>query len=102
MHRFYAKRILFSALIASVDFATVAVAQEKYDPTAVAAQGISKLKVKATDWPQFGGSSERNNVPDSGPLPTSFDIKSGKNIRWSSPLGSETFGFPVVANGKVY
>jgi outer membrane protein assembly factor BamB len=77
-------------------------AQDKFDSTAVASQGISKLKVKPKDWPQWGGSAERNNVPDSGPLPTAFDVKTGKNIRWSAPLGSETYGNPVVANGKAY
>jgi outer membrane protein assembly factor BamB len=75
---------------------------KKYDATAVASQGVSKLKVGAKDWPQWGGTPERNNVPDSGPLPGSFDVKAGKNVRWSVPLGSETYGNPVVANGKAY
>ncbi|MCE2810691.1 MAG: PQQ-binding-like beta-propeller repeat protein [Planctomycetaceae bacterium] len=74
-------------------------AQDKFDSTAVASQGISKLKVKPKDWPQWGGSAERNNVPDSGPLPTAFDVKSGKNIRWSAPLGSETEKLPT---GRVH
>jgi outer membrane protein assembly factor BamB len=73
-----------------------------YDPTAVAKAFISKLKVGPKDWPQWGGSPERNNVPDSGPLPTSFDVETNENILWSMPLGSETYGNPVVANGKVY
>lgn len=73
-----------------------------YDPTAVAKAFISKLKVGPKDWPQWGGSPERNNVPDSGPLPTSFDVETKENILWSMPLGSETYGNPVVANGKVY
>ena len=72
------------------------------DPTAVAKKGISKLKVGAKDWPQWGGSPERNNVPETGPMPTEFNTKTGANIRWSMPLGSETYGNPVVANGKVY
>ena len=75
---------------------------KKYDATAVASQGVSKLKVGAKDWPQWGGTPERNNVPDSGPLPGAFDVKTGKNVRWSVPLGSETYGNPVVANGKAY
>lgn len=75
---------------------------DDYDPTAVAQAAIAKLKVGAKDWPQWGGSPERNNVPKTGPLPTKFDVKTGQNIRWSSPLGSETYGNPVVANNKVY
>jgi outer membrane protein assembly factor BamB len=78
------------------------VAGDDYDPTAVAKAAIAKLKVGASDWPQWGGSPERNNVPQTGPLPTKFNVKTGENIRWSMPLGSETYGNPVVANGKVY
>jgi outer membrane protein assembly factor BamB len=54
------------------------------------------------DWPQWGGSPQRNNAPESGPLPATFNVKSRENIRWQMPLGSESYGSPVVANGKVY
>ncbi|MFN9984045.1 MAG: hypothetical protein ACK52S_00705, partial [Pirellula sp.] len=100
MRRNFAKRSLLLALMGLVSAAPMALAQQTYDATAVASQGIGKLKVKPTDWPQWGGSPERNNVPDTGPLPVKFDVKTGKNIRWSMPLGSETYGNPVVANGK--
>lgn len=35
-------------------------------------------------------------------LPDSFDPASGKNIKWSVPLGSETHSTPVVAHGRIY
>src|SRR5262245_15354933 len=35
-------------------------------------------------------------------VPTEWDLKSGKNIRWSIPLGSNSFGSPVVSGGKVF
>ena len=35
-------------------------------------------------------------------MPVAYDVKTGKNIRWSAALGSETYGNPVVANGKAY
>jgi outer membrane protein assembly factor BamB len=90
-----------SMLAASLtNYSTLSAAD--YDPTAVAKAFISKLKVGPKDWPQWGGSPERNNVPESGPLPTSFDVETKENILWSVPLGSETYGNPVVANGKVY
>lgn len=54
------------------------------------------------DWPQWGGSSYRNNAPKSGPLVSQFDIESGENIQWSAPLGTETYGNPVVAGGKIF
>ena len=75
---------------------------DDYDPTAVVKAAIAKMKVGAKDWPQWGGSPERNNVPETGPTPVEFNTKTGKNIRWSMPLGSETYGNPVIANGKVY
>ncbi len=62
----------------------------------------SELKVGKNDWPQWAGSYLRNNVTDEPNIPTEWDVKTGKNIRWSMPLGSETYGNPVVANGKVY
>jgi outer membrane protein assembly factor BamB len=72
------------------------------DPTAAALAEIGKLKVGTKDWPQWGGSPYRNNTPDGKNIPTQWDVETGKNIRWSMPLGSETYGNPVVANGRVY
>ncbi len=72
------------------------------DPTELALAGIAKLKVGPRDWPQWGGSSERNNTPSGENLPLEWNTKTGKNIRWSMKLGSETYGNPVVANGKLY
>jgi outer membrane protein assembly factor BamB len=100
--RLVAKRFLLAQILAVSTTVASHVAAGDYDPTAIALEGISKLKVGQQDWPQWGGSAERNNVPKTGPLPAEFDVKSGTNIRWSSPLGSETYGNPVVANGKVY
>jgi len=100
--RLVAKRFLLAQILAVSTLAAAHVEAGDYDPTAVALEGISKLKVGQQDWPQWGGSAERNNVPKTGPLPYEFDVKSCTNIRWSSPLGAETYGNPVVANGKVY
>ena len=66
------------------------------------------------DWPQWGGNSLRNNTPEGTNIPTdwdigSFDRKTGewnsegaKNIKWVARLGSQSYGNPVVAGGKVY
>ncbi|MEJ7593951.1 MAG: PQQ-binding-like beta-propeller repeat protein [Planctomycetaceae bacterium] len=54
------------------------------------------------DWPQLGGTPHRNNTPEGKNIPTDWDIKTGRNIKWSVPLGSETYGNVVVANGNVY
>jgi outer membrane protein assembly factor BamB len=68
------------------------------------------------DWNQWGGNSLRNNIPvvDPETVPTEWDIgqfdrdtgawdsSNAKNIRWVAPLGSQTYGNTVVADGKVY
>ncbi len=59
-------------------------------------------KVGLGDWPQFGGTPQRNNVPLAGNLPIDWDVTTGRNLKWSAPLGSHTFGTPVVANGRVF
>ncbi|MFN8710972.1 MAG: PQQ-binding-like beta-propeller repeat protein [Planctomyces sp.] len=72
------------------------------DPTAEVVKAISKMKVRPGDWPQWGGSSARNNTSPGKNIPTEWNVEDGTNIRWSMPLGSETYGNPVIANGKVY
>lgn len=66
------------------------------------------------DWPQWGGTSLRNNSPQTATLPDQwktgkFDRRTGKwdsssslNIRWVANLGSQTYGNPVVAGDKVF
>jgi outer membrane protein assembly factor BamB len=54
------------------------------------------------DWPMWGGSPERNMVSPMKGLPTSWDIKTKKNVKWVAQLGSQSYGNPVVAGGQVY
>lgn len=75
---------------------------QNYNAVKEVRQRIDELNVGKRDWPQWAGSHLRNNVTDEAEIPTEWDVESGKNIRWSMPLGSETYGNPVVANGKVY
>ena len=77
-------------------------AQEKYNAVTEARKRIDAMKVGKRDWPQWGGSYLRNNVTDELNIVTDWNVKDGKNVRWSMPLGSETYGNPVVANGKVF
>lgn len=79
-------------------------AAPKYDPVKAAAEDIAKLDVGENDWPQWGGWYGRNNTPPVNPddIPIDWDVEEGKNILWSADLGSQTYGNPVVANGKIY
>jgi outer membrane protein assembly factor BamB len=53
------------------------------------------------DWRMWGGSPDRNMVSDATGLPTTWDVKTGKNIKWVAALGSQSYGNPVVAGGVV-
>lgn len=53
------------------------------------------------DWPMWGGTPDRNMVSSQHVL-TSWDVKTGKNVKWVSQLGSQSYGNPVVAGGQVY
>ena len=35
-------------------------------------------------------------------VPTAWDLKSGKNVLWSVPLGSQSYGNVVVSGGMVF
>lgn len=54
-----------------------------------------------SDQPQWGQRHSRNMISDQRGLPDSFEPASGKNVKWSVPLGTESYGTPVVAGGKV-
>ncbi|MGQ0633342.1 MAG: outer membrane protein assembly factor BamB family protein [Planctomycetaceae bacterium] len=73
-----------------------------YDPIAEAAKANASMQVRAGDNPQLGLSRLRNNVSASQKIPVAWDTASGKNVKWSAKLGSQTYASPVIANGKVY
>ena len=58
--------------------------------------------LRATDQPQWGQAWSRNMVSAERGLPDSFDLKTGRNIKWKVALGTETHSTPVIANGRVY
>ena len=63
------------------------------------------------DWAQWGGTSYRNNTPEATGIPIDWSVgrlnrdtgvwANQKNIKWVSPVGSQTYGNPVVSGGKV-
>ena len=67
-----------------------------------------------TQWPQWGGTSLRNNTPVGTNIPVDwdtgrFDRRTGewlkedaRNIKWVARTGSQTYGNPVVADGRVF
>jgi outer membrane protein assembly factor BamB len=60
------------------------------------------LPLVSRDWPMWGGTPQRNMTSSLTNLPASWDIKTGKNIKWKAELGTTSYGNPVVAGGKVF
>lgn len=83
-------------------------------PVLALAVALAASAAHAGDWPMWGGSPSRNmvaqakGIPDdivSGkfiPKTENIDPKTTKNIRWIGKLGSQTYGSPVVAGGRVF
>ena len=57
---------------------------------------------KDGDWTMWGGTADRNMVSSMTGLPLEWDVNAGTNVKWVAALGSQTYGNPVVANGKVF
>ncbi len=67
----------------------------------------------SADWPMWGGSPSRNNVV-SDLVPTEWNVgvidrqtgkwdpEQARNIKWVARLGSQTYGNPVVAGGRIF
>ena len=51
----------------------------------------------------WGGTPQRNMVNTvEKNIPDTWDVATGKNIKWVAQLGSQSFGNPVVAGGKIF
>ncbi len=104
----------------------------QHDPTAAILADIRQLDVGPLDWPQWGGSRARVNTPHGQNIPADWDIGDGlpnrhvwspeskpnvenpawslkprapansRNVKWAAQLGSQTYGNPVVANGRIF
>lgn len=66
------------------------------------------------EWNQWAGSPIRNNTPVGTNIPTEWSVgeidnqtgewqrESAQNIKWVARLGSQSYGNPVIADGKVF
>ncbi len=62
---------------------------------------VASVTALGGDWPMWGSRTERNAVADARNIPHQFNLETRENIRWIAPLGSQTYGGPVVAAGRV-
>lgn len=75
---------------------------------------LTAAAARAGEWPQFGGTPDRNMVSPEKNLPTWFapgekeadgsgiDMSTTRNVRWAVKLGSESYSNPTVAGGRLY
>ena len=62
---------------------------------------IASCRSQGYDSPQWGEKHSRNMVSDETGLPETFNIETGKNVKWSGLIGTDGYATPVVASGKV-
>ncbi|MHC4698406.1 MAG: outer membrane protein assembly factor BamB family protein [Planctomycetota bacterium] len=60
------------------------------------------LKPVSGDWSMWGGSASRNAVSAETGIPTAWDVAVKRNIKWIAPLGTMTYGTPIVSSHRVY
>ena len=72
------------------------------DDQKLSTYNLKRLSVGKRDWPQWGGTSLRNNTPQGQNVPISWEVESRRNVKWSASLGSQSYGSPIIANGRVY
>ena len=76
------------------------------------AAGLLCSPAAGGNWPQWCGRDSKNLVTDAKGLPERFDpgeVRKGKtprepsaNVLWTARLGSQTYGGPVVAGGRIF
>ena len=83
-------------------------------PAALLAGALLCSHAAAQDWPMWGRNATRNMVADVKGLPLEIvpgqfaadsediDIKTSTNVKWIAKLGSQSYGNPTVADGRVY
>ena len=74
---------------------------------------IFTIAANGADWPEWGGSPHNNMASASKSIPAQMDpgkrkkgseeidISTTKNVKWVAKIGSQSYGTPTVAEGKV-
>ncbi len=56
----------------------------------------------AVERAMFGGTFSRNMVSEEKGLPSDWDVKTGRNVKWWADVGSQAYAGPSIAGGKVF
>ena len=63
---------------------------------------LAALPLQAQEAAMWGFTPNRNMVSAAQNLPSQWDPDSGQGILWSVPLGSQTYGGPVLFGGRLF
>jgi outer membrane protein assembly factor BamB len=78
------------------------------------ALALPSQSLPGADWPQWGGSPARNNVPEGKNIPVTWNVgkfdrqtqrwlsETAQNVLWVARLGNQSYGSPVISGGKVF
>src|SRR5689334_23499480 len=95
MHRTTHTRTI-AVIVAFFSFISLLLTASSFTPRAAAADPGTG------DWPMWGGTPDRNMVSNMKGLPTFWDLKTKKNVKWIAQLGSQSYGNAVVSGGMVF
>ncbi|MEM7391545.1 MAG: PQQ-binding-like beta-propeller repeat protein [Verrucomicrobiota bacterium] len=71
-------------------------------PETVTTAEATATTAGGADWTTWGGDADRNMINHvEKNMPTEWDVKTGKNIKWVGKLGSQSYGNPLIYKGKV-
>ena len=70
--------------------------------TCIALLTAVAVPVAAQEVAMFGNTPDRNMVSEETGIVSEWDVTTGQNVLWSQPVGSQAYGGPAVANGRVY
>src|ERR1700674_6095475 len=90
------KSIIRKTSMLALGFAALLACGAATQPPPAAAGG------QAAQRGMYGGTPARNMASDATRLPSRWDPATGLNVKWTADLGSQSYGGPVVAGGKVY
>jgi outer membrane protein assembly factor BamB len=102
------QRLLLAAAALGAMAALISLTPFGTKPAAEAGSAATSRRLFSTEyvdraWPMFGGTLDRNmvNVKETG-IPAEWDVEAGKNIKWFVELGSQSYGNPVIAGGRIF
>ena len=62
---------------------------------------VASVAAFGKNWPQYRG-AQAGGLDDSTPLPTTWNIATGENVRWQTPIPGLAHSAPIVWGDRIY